>query len=287
MILVTGANGQVGKELQFLSSQFPDYEFLFTDRSTLDISNQNAINNLFAKNNFKFCINCAAYTAVDTAESEEESARIVNRDAVENLAKACALHNTKLIHISSDYVYHSEITNRPYIENDITNPQGIYAKTKLEGDLIALNTLETAIVIRTSWVYSSFGNNFVKTMLRLGDKLDKLTVIFDQVGTPTYARDLAKAILQIITKIDTDKMSDFGGVYHYSNEGVTSWYDFAIAIFRLKDKNVKVTPIETKDYPTAAKRPHFSLMNKSKVKTVFGLEIPHWEQSLKDCLELL
>lgn len=287
MILVTGAKGQLGQELQFLEQQYAQYDFFFADRNTLDITNKRSIEELFSKYNFDFCINCAAYTAVDTAESEQEIATLVNKVAVENLAKSCAAHNTRLIHISSDYVYHSENINRPYQETDVTIPQGVYAKTKLAGDLIALASSENAIVIRTSWVYSSYGNNFVKTMLRLSEKLDKLNVIFDQIGTPTYARDLAKAILDIIVKIRETNLKNYGGIYHYSNEGVTSWYDFAIAIFRLKNKAVLVKPIETKDYPTAAKRPHFSLMNKTKIKTTFDLEIPNWERSLKNCLELL
>jgi dTDP-4-dehydrorhamnose reductase len=287
MILVTGANGQVGQELQFLANQYPEYKFLFADRTVLDITDESSIRNLFETYNFDFCINCAAYTAVDKAEEAQEAAQIVNVNAVENLAKACRLHQTQLIHISSDYVYHSESINRPYQETDVTNPQGVYAKTKLEGDLIALKTSKEVIVLRTSWVYSSYGNNFVKTMLRLSDKLNRLNIIFDQIGTPTYARDLAKAILEIINKIDKKEVTDYSGIYHYSNEGVTSWYDFAKAIFRLKDKTMTVLPIETKDYPTAAKRPHFSLMNKGKIKATFDLEIPHWENSLEECLELL
>ena len=287
MILVTGANGQVGQELQFLANQYPEYKFLFADRTVLDITDESSIRNLFETYNFDFCINCAAYTAVDKAEEAQEAAQIVNVNAVENLAKACRLHQTQLIHISSDYVYHSESINRPYQETDVTNPQGVYAKTKLEGDLIALKTSKEVIVLRTSWVYSSYGNNFVKTLLRLSDKLNRLNIIFDQIGTPTYARDLAKAILEIINKIDKKEVTDYSGIYHYSNEGVTSWYDFAKAIFRLKDKTMTVLPIETKDYPTAAKRPHFSLMNKGKIKATFDLEIPHWENSLEECLELL
>ena len=287
MILVTGANGQVGQELQFLAEQYSQYEFLFADRNTLDIGDNIAISKLFASHNFDFCINCAAYTAVDSAETAAVIAETINKDAVENLAKACKSHQTKLIHISTDYVYHSEIINRPYQETDGTNPQGVYAKTKLEGELIALKILENTIIVRTSWVYSSFGNNFVKTMLRLSEKLDSLKVIYDQVGTPTYARDLAKVILDIVSKIDKDSMTNYGGIYNYSNEGVTSWYDFAKTIFKLKKKSIKLSPIETKDYPTAAKRPHFSLMNKAKIKLTFDLEIPHWEESLENCLEIL
>jgi dTDP-4-dehydrorhamnose reductase len=287
MILVTGSNGQVGQELQFLASQFPNFKFLFANREILDISNNTSIEKLFEENNFTYCINCAAYTAVDKAEEEQDLARKINTEAVENLAKACQKFGTQFIHISTDYVYHSETINRPYREDDTTNPQCVYAATKLEGDLIAIRILKNAIVLRTSWVYSSFGNNFVKTMIRLGRKLDNLRVIYDQIGTPTYARDLAFGILKIITKIENKEVENYGGIYHFSNEGVTSWYDFALAIFEEKEIEIAVAPIETKDYPTPAKRPHFSLMNKEKVRSTFGLEIPHWKTALVNCLDLL
>jgi dTDP-4-dehydrorhamnose reductase len=287
MILVTGANGQVGQELQFLASQFPDFEFVFANREVLDIADNAAIDALFEANKFTYCVNCAAYTAVDKAEEEEDLARKINTEAVENLAKACKKFGTQFIHISTDYVYHSETINRPYREDDVTNPQCVYAATKLEGDLIATQLLENAIILRTSWVYSSFGNNFVKTMIRLGEKLDSLRVIYDQIGTPTYARDLAYGILKIIEKIESKTVQNYGGIYHFSNEGVTSWYDFALAIFEDKNIDIAVTPIETKDYPTPAKRPHFSLMNKEKVRSTFGLEIPHWKEALGSCLDLL
>lgn len=287
MILVTGANGQVGSELRFLASQFPDFEFLFVGSQELDITDESAIQNIFEQHNFEYCVNCAAYTAVDKAEEDENKARLVNATAVDYLAKACKKHYTQLIHISTDYVYHSETINRPYREDDATNPQGVYAATKLEGDLTATQTLDNAIVLRTSWVYSSFGNNFVKTMIHLGRKLDNLRVIYDQIGTPTYARDLAFAILKIIEKIDKKEVENYGGIYHFSNEGVTSWYDFALAIFEIKHIDIEVAPIETKDYPTPAKRPHFSLMNKSKVCSTFDLTIPHWRTALINCLTLL
>jgi dTDP-4-dehydrorhamnose reductase len=253
----------------------------------LDITDNSSVEKLFEENNFTYCVNCAAYTAVDKAEEEQDLARKINTEAVENLAKACKKFGTQFIHISTDYVYHSETINRPYREDDVTNPQGVYAATKLEGDLIATQLLDTAIVLRTSWVYSSFGNNFVKTMIRLGEKLDNLRVIFDQIGTPTYARDLAYAILKIIEKIESKTVQNYGGIYHFSNEGVTSWYDFALAIFENQEIEVAVTPIETKDYPTPAKRPHFSLMNKVKICSTFGLEIPHWKEALGSCLDLL
>ncbi len=287
MILVTGANGQVGTELRFLAAQFPDFQFVFSGSQDLDLTDKSQIDTIFKTYNFDYCINCAAYTAVDKAETDVEAARKVNAEAVSYLAKACQEYDTQLIHISTDYVYHSETINRPYQETDATNPQGVYALTKLEGDLIATTLLDNAIVLRTSWVYASFGNNFVKTMLHLGRKLDSLRVIFDQIGTPTYARDLAFAILQIIEKIEHQAVEQYGGIYHFSNEGVTSWYDFALAIFEIKNIDIPVTPIETKDYPTPAKRPHFSVMNKAKIKATFDISIPHWRTSLVKCLELL
>ncbi|MFK7946121.1 MAG: dTDP-4-dehydrorhamnose reductase [Saprospiraceae bacterium] len=287
MILVTGANGQVGSELRFLASQFADFQFLFVGSKELDITNEVTVQSIFEQYNFNYCINCAAYTAVDKAEEAKNSARLVNVTAVDYLAKACEKYDTQLIHISTDYVYHSETINRPYREDDVTNPQGVYAATKLEGDLIATQILDNAIVLRTSWVYSSFGNNFVKTMIRLGRKLDNLRVIYDQIGTPTYARDLAFGILKIIEKIEKKEVENYGGIYHFSNEGVTSWYDFALTIFEIKNIDIDVAPIETKDYPTPAKRPHFSLMNKEKVRSTFDLRIKHWRAALVDCLELL
>lgn len=280
-ILVTGANGQVGSELQFLINQYSDFSFIFVDKEELDITNEQAVKAFFADKKIDYCINCAAYTAVDKAETETTIAKAVNHLAVQHIAAACQQQGTRLIQLSTDYVYHNE-QNTPFKEDDLTNPQGVYAQTKLEGDLAALN-YNNAIVIRTSWVYSSFGNNFVKTMLRLGADRDKLTIIFDQIGSPTYARDLAKAMLDIIQQQPTT----FSGIYHYSNEGVCSWFDFAKAIFDYKNIACQTSPIETKDYPTPAKRPHFSLLNKAKIKATFDLEIPYWRDSLITCLDLL
>lgn len=287
MILVTGAGGQLGQELQYFAAQSDELEFLFADSKTLDITNEADINVLFQQHQFHYCINCAAFTAVDDAEKMEEKARLINVEGVNYLAKACKKYGTQLIHISSDYVYHSETINRPYREDDATNPQGVYAVTKLKGDERLMQFLDTAIILRTSWVYSSFGNNFVKTMLRLGRKLSQLRVIYDQIGTPTYARDLALAILHIINQIEEQKVVNFGGIYHFSNEGVTSWYDFALAIFEIKNINIEVLPIETKDYPTPAKRPHYSVMNKDKIRSTFNLKISHWRKSLVECLTLM
>jgi len=287
-ILVTGANGQVGCELQFLASQVADYQFFFTDIADLDITNETAILAFFEKEKFDFCINCAAYTAVDKAESAPEKARAINTTAVEYLAKTCQQFGTVLLHLSTDYVYHNQ-QNTPFKESDHTNPQSVYASTKLEGDLAALKYNPKTIIIRTSWVYSSFGNNFVKTMLRLGKERDKLTIIFDQIGTPTYARSIASGLLRVIQSIDNQEVVNDSvfGIYHYSNEGVTSWYDLAKAIFEIENIEVEALPIETKDYPTPAARPPFSVLNKAKIKATFGLKIPHWRDDLRRCLKEL
>ena len=283
-ILVTGGNGQVGQELQFLAENYPDFKFLFTDYETLDITNGQAVKQLFKEQSFDYCINCAAYTAVDRAETDTDKAHQINVVGVEHLATACEDNGAKLLQLSTDYVYHNS-QNTPFKEYDLTNPQSVYASTKLAGDKAALG--KGGMVIRTSWVYSSFGNNFVKTMIRLGKEREKLTIIFDQIGTPTYARPLADAMLTIIQKAEQEEAlkAKISGIYHYSNEGVTSWYDFAMAIFELENIEVKVVPIETKDYPTPAKRPPFSVLNKGKIKRIFGLEVPYWKDSLKACLE--
>jgi dTDP-4-dehydrorhamnose reductase len=288
-ILVTGSKGQVGMELQALANQFPDFDFNFVDVDELDITDPAAVKDYFDNNAINYCINCAAYTAVDKAETETSLAWKVNTVGAENLATACFKYKAIMLHISTDYVYHTQQT-KPYIETDLTNPQGTYARTKLQGDEAVLRSnAGGAMVIRTSWVYSSFGNNFVKTMLRLGAERGEVSVIYDQIGTPTYARDLAMALLQIVQKAENHSIDrkQFSGIYHYSNEGVTSWYDFAVAIFDIKNMAVKVRPIETKDYPTPASRPPYSLLNKAKIKNTFGMEIPHWQQSLRKCLELL
>lgn len=288
-ILVTGANGQVGQEIQTLKDQYPTYNFQFTDREALDITNKEAVQAYFAEHKFNYCINCAAYTAVDKAEEAKNLAYTVNVAGAENLALACQAEGARLIHLSTDYVYHNDEQNRPFREDDVTSPKGVYAATKLEGEQKAQAACKQTMIIRTSWVYSSFGHNFVKTMLRLGTKLPKLTVIFDQIGTPTYANDLAAAMLNIIQHVEEapEKFKHFSQVYHYSNEGVCSWFDFAKAIFDLENIDCQVAPIETKDYPTAAARPPFSLLNKTKIKEVWGLEIPYWKDSLAVCLQRL
>ena len=278
-ILVTGSNGQVGSEIKELSSNY-FYNFFFTDRNSIDITCKDSIRDYCKANDINVIINCAAYTAVDKAETDIENADIENRKAVKKLALISKELNIKLIHISTDYVFDGK-NFKPYCEEFQTNPQGIYGKTKLDGEneMRDINPKDS-IIIRTSWVYSSFRNNFVKTMLRLGKEKESLGVIFDQVGTPTYARDLAKAILDIIPQIKNKKVE----IYNYSNEGVLSWYDFAKEIMRMAKLNCKVNPIETFQYPTPAKRPHYSLLNKSKIKSTFNVEIPYWKDSLDECL---
>jgi len=285
-ILITGASGQIGNELQVLQNQYVDWAFHFHDRDTLDITDAKMVHDFFEKNHIDTCINCAAYTAVDKAETNEVAARAVNVTGAENLAKACTDRGGVMIHYSTDYVYHGT-QNRPFVETDSTSPGGVYAATKLKGDERVLAINPRAIVLRTSWVYSSFGHNFVKTMLRLGKDRDKLTVIFDQVGTPTYARDIAVTTLEILRKLEEINAEEITGIYHFSNEGVTSWYDFAKAIFDIENIDCQVLPIETKDYPTPAARPHFSVLNKGKVKSTFGIKIPHWRESLKACLSVI
>jgi dTDP-4-dehydrorhamnose reductase len=282
-ILVTGSNGQLGSELQAIAAQYSDFAFTFSDRNTLDLSSEDAIKGYFSDKDFDVIIHCAAYTAVDKAESDEEAAFAINYRAVETLAHIAKAKNIALIHISTDYVFDGS-NFKPYVENDPTNPQSVYGESKRASEeaMLTINPANS-LIIRTSWVYSSFGSNFVKTMLRLGRERDELGVIFDQVGTPTYAGDLAAAILEIIPQVVNDTVE----IYHYSNEGVCSWYDFAKAIFELSGVECEVKPIETTAYPTPATRPHYSLLNKTKIKQTFALSIPYWRESLKSCLKLL
>ena len=281
-ILVTGSNGQVGSEIRELSSEY-EYKFFFTDRNSIDITCKDSIRDFCKINSINVIINCAAYTAVDKAETDVENADIGNRKAVKKLSIVSQELNIKLIHISTDYVFDGR-NFKPYCEEFQTNPQGVYGKTKLDGEneMRDINP-KNSIIIRTSWVYSSFGNNFVKTMLRLGKEKESLGVIFDQVGTPTYAKDLAKAILDIVPQINNDKVE----IYNYSNEGVLSWYDFAKEIMKMAKLDCKINPIETFQYPTPAIRPHFSLLNKSKIKSTFNIEIPYWKDSLDECLKIM
>jgi len=286
-ILVTGSHGQLGSEIKTLinnnSSKYSiDKKFFFTTKDTLDITDKEAIEEFIKSNDIDIIINCAAYTAVDNAEENIIMADCINREAVRNLAIFSLKYKIKLIHISTDYLFDGN-SFKPYTEEIQSNPQGIYSKTKLAGEQeIRQINPPNSIIIRTSWIYSSLGTNFVKTMLRLGETKESLNVVFDQIGTPTYARDLAEAILLIINNpiIPSDSIE----IYHYSNEGVASWYDFAKAIFEIYDIKCKVDPIETHQYPTPAKRPYYSILNKAKIKRDYKLEIPYWRDSLKDCL---
>lgn len=281
-ILVTGANGQLGSELKDLASNFTDYNFLFTDASDLDITSHNDVRKFIEINNINVIINCAAYTAVDKAESEPELADAINHLAVANLALIAKKNSIKLIHISTDYVFDGT-NHKPYVETDIPNPQSVYGQTKLDGEL-AMQQISpsNSIIIRTSWVYSRFGNNFVKTMLRLAETKDEISVVSDQIGSPTNAADLAEAILKILPKINCNSVE----VYHYSNEGVCSWYDFAKAIFETQGIVVNINSIKTKQYPTPAKRPFYSALNKSLLKNRFQIKIPEWNKSIINYLNI-
>ncbi len=281
-ILVTGSNGQLGSELNIISA-YESFEFIFTDVEELDISDASAVNSFFNTRKIDFCINCAAYTAVDNAEKNIEAARMVNVDAVQNLAEACTINKTTLIHISTDFVFRGD-SHIPLTEENKPDPISVYGFTKLEGENIALKSNPRTVIIRTSWLYSSFGNNFVKTMIRLGQEKDELGVVVDQIGTPTYAGDLAKAIISIIK--DEDLVDNYG-LYHFSNEGVASWYDFAKAILELKSIKIVINALTTKEFPTLAKRPNYSLLDKSKIKKTFNLTIPYWRDSLISCLDLI
>lgn len=281
-ILVTGSKGQLGFELKDFESKFKQYAFYFTDSNSLDITDHEKVKSYCIENKIEIIINCAAYTAVDKAELDVELCDAINHLAVRNFAEIAKEKKIKLIHISTDYVFDGK-AHKPYIEKDMPNPQSVYGKTKLAGEATMLNiNPANSIIIRTSWVYSRFGNNFVKTMLRLGKERDELNVVADQIGTPTNASDLAKAILTIIPKIKSKHIE----IYHFSNEGVCSWYDFAKAIFELSEISVKVKPIETSQYPTPAKRPFYSVLNKSKIKEVYKLDIPYWKDSLIKCIKV-
>ena len=281
-ILITGANGQLGRELQELIPLYPHYRFFPTDIDTLDLCNKEAVARFLDKNRIDYIINCAAYTAVDKAEDDIDLCYRINRDAVRNLAEAAG-EKAKIIHISTDYVFDGT-SQRPLRETDETNPQSVYGKSKLEGEQILMQPAPAGIIIRTAWLYSSYGNNFVKTMIRLGKEKESLNGVSDQTGTPTYSADLAKAILHIIE--ESEKSDVFhSGVYHYSNEGICSWYDFCLKIHELADiKTCKVNPVSTAEYPTKAVRPVYSVLDKTKIKETFNLKIPQWEESLKECL---
>ena len=281
-ILITGANGQLGNDIRKVAIQFPQFQYFFTDIAELDICNLTTIKTFLQENNISYIVNCAAYTAVDKAEDDIELCYKINRDAIKNLAEA-ANGKAKIIHVSTDYVFDGKGTC-PYEESDATNPQSVYGKSKLDGEDVLLASCPESIVVRTAWLYSIYGNNFVKTMLRLGKEKPELNIIHDQKGTPTYAADLAQAMLSIV--VYTEKENKFpAGIYHYSNEGETTWCDFTKKILVLAGINdCKVNPITTDQYPTRAARPMYSVLNKTKIKETFKIVVPQWEQSLQKCL---
>lgn len=279
-ILITGAYGQLGSQIKSLSTGYLNWNFIFTDADTLDITNLDALDKFSNQKNINYIINCAAYTAVDKAETDIVNAEKINSDAVSNLRIVAEKKHAVLIHVSTDYVFDGN-AYVPYNEEHPVNPTSVYGKTKYKGEVEALK-YNKSIVVRTSWLYSSTGNNFVKTMLRLGAERDELRVIFDQVGTPTNAEDLAKTLLEIVDF--TEKNSVKPGVYHFSNEGVCSWYDFATEIIMFAKLKAKVIPIESKDFPSPVKRPFYSVLNKGKIKETFKISIPYWKTSLYKCL---
>jgi dTDP-4-dehydrorhamnose reductase len=278
-VLVTGANGQLGSEIRKISVLYPEMEFILTDVDELDIANPWSVADFMTINKPQFLVNCAAYTAVDKAESDIETATLLNATAVGILAEQSADIGCKMIHISTDYVFNGR-GPRPYKEDDRVDPKSVYGSTKLEGEVLCMKNNAESMIIRTSWLYSAFGTNFVKTMVRLGGEKTENCVIADQIGSPTNAADLAQAILTIISSVVSVEKPFTPGIYHYSNEGVASWYDFTKAIFDIAKINCLVKPIATEDYPSLVQRPAYSIMNKSKIKLIFGLQIPHWRDSL-------
>ena len=280
-ILITGCNGQLGNEIQLLQAQYAQHTWLNTDVNELDITDKAAIERFVEANEIDGIVNCAAYTAVDKAESDPQLARKLNADAPAFLAEAVAKRGGWMVQVSTDYVFNGT-KHTPYVETDKPCPNSVYGQTKLEGEQAVSKLCPNAMIIRTAWLYSEFGNNFVKTMIRLGREREQLGVIFDQVGTPTYAHDLAKVIMTAIDK------GIKPGVYHFSNEGVTSWYDFTKSIHRLAGINTcQVSPVHTAEYPTPASRPAYSVLDKTKIKDAYGIEIPHWEESLAKCIAKL
>ncbi|MFZ4724859.1 MAG: dTDP-4-dehydrorhamnose reductase [Paludibacter sp.] len=280
-ILVTGCNGQLGNEMQEAAKRFPSFQYIYTDVAELDICDKNTLDAFVKENGVNIIVNCAAYTAVDKAEDDIELCYKINRDAVRNIGEVASENNLKVVHVSTDYVFDG--TNYlPYTEDLPVCPATVYGKSKLEGEQALMGTCGQVVILRTAWLYSSFGNNFVKTMIKLGTERDSLNVIFDQVGTPTYAADLADAILCLLSN-----KTFVPGIYHYSDEGVCSWYDFTKTIHRIANVTCNVQPIETKDYPARTPRPHYSVLNKSKIKSTYNISIPHWEESLEKCINLM
>ena len=279
VVLVTGANGQLGQAIQFVAGNYPNINFVFCSSSDLDITNKENCDSVFNKEKPDFCINAAAYTAVDKAESEPEQAHLINCIGAKNLAETCKEFNAKLIHISTDFVFDGS-KNSPYNETDLPNPKGVYGQTKLEGEIAIQEVFDAYFIIRTSWVYSQFGNNFMKTMLRLASERTSLSIVNDQIGTPTNAIDLAECLVTIITehsKLNTEHY----GIYNFSNEGQCSWFDFAKKIFEINQVKIDVIPIPTTQFPTPAERPKYSVLDKTKIKSTFGIEIKPWEQSIE------
>lgn len=280
-ILITGCNGQLGNEMQLLSSKHPQFNYFFTDVAELDITNEQAVETYVTDNEIDCIVNCAAFTAVDKAEENKDFCDVLNHLAPGYLARAVSRRNGKIIQVSTDYVFDGT-NHTPYCEDEPTCPASVYGSTKLAGEKAVMSLCPDAMIIRTAWLYSSFGNNFVKTMLRLGREKETLGVIFDQVGTPTYARDLAEAIFAALTN------GIVPGIYHYSNEGVISWYDFTKAIHRIAGiTGCHVKPLHTAEYPTPAQRPHYSVLDKTKIKDTYHIEIPYWETSLAECISLI
>jgi len=278
VVLVTGANGQLGQSIKSIVNKYPTIQFIYTDFYEMDITNIESCTNAFLKYQPQFCINTAAYTAVDKAETEPEKAHLINGIGSENLAKVCKENDTILLHISTDFIFDGT-SKKPYLESDLPNPQSVYGQTKLEGEIAIQNIWEKHFIIRTSWVYSQFGANFMKTMLRLASERDSLSVVSDQIGTPTNALDLAEVLLTIVKSPITDHPSSFG-IYNFSNEGVCSWYDFAKEIFHQKELKIDLKPIPSLAYPTPAKRPAYSVLDKKKIKDTFNIEINEWKTSL-------
>lgn len=279
VVLVTGGSGQLGQSLQFIASNYPQINFVFCDSKTLDITNLENCNQIFEKYKPNFCINAAAYTAVDKAESESEKAFAINVTGAKNLAEVSKKFDTILLHISTDFVFDGN-KNRPYLEQDLPNPTGVYGQTKLDGEKAIQQVWEKHFIIRTSWVYSQFGNNFMKTMLRLASERDTISVVNDQIGTPTNAVDLAEVLVKIIQHGQTELVKVFG-IYNFSNEGQCSWYDFAKKIFEINNISINLLPIPTTSFPTPAKRPSFSVLDKTKIKKIFGIEINNWDNSIE------
>lgn len=282
-VLVTGANGQLGNEMRIVSKGSSD-RYIFTDVEELDITNRDAVMNFVKKNDIKVVVNCAAYTNVDKAEDDEATAELINAQAVKYLAEACKANNATLIHISTDYVFGGNEGNTPRTEDEPVNPTGAYGRTKLHGEQAIQNIGCNYLIIRTAWLYSEFGNNFVKTMRRLTSERDKLNVVFDQVGTPTYALDLAEAIMKFIENL---KKETSNCIYNFSNEGVISWYDFAKEICELSGNVCDIQPCHSDEFPSKVKRPSYSVLDKTKIKNKLNITIPHWKESLKKCIKNL